>query len=74
MKKKSGFTLVELFIVIILMIPLAGTCVINAIQFAKCDFKAPFKREIVKGIGIIPGPSIVTVFMNPDDTPKVPVK
>jgi hypothetical protein len=42
--------------------------IINLIQFCNCDFEAPFKKEIVKGVGIfIPPTSIVTVWINPSE-------
>jgi len=36
---------------------------INLVQFCKSDFDAPYKREIVKGIGVfVPTTSLVTVW------------
>jgi len=48
-------TLISIFCVI--------TWIINLIQFCKCDFEQPLKKEVVKGIGVfIPPASAITVF------------
>lgn len=34
----------------------------NVIKFMRCDFKAPWKGEIIHAIGFVPGVSIITVW------------
>ena len=39
------------------------TWVINLVQFCKCDFEQPLKKEVIKGVGVfIPPAAAVTVF------------
>jgi hypothetical protein len=39
--------------------------IVNLIQFINCDFEAPYKKEIIKGVGLT-GLSFVTVFVAND--------
>lgn len=39
--------------------------IVNLSQFINCDFEAPYKKEIIKGIGIT-GVSFITVFVAND--------
>jgi len=34
----------------------------NIIKFIQCDFKEPWKGEIIHGIGFVPGVSLFTVW------------
>lgn len=40
---------------------------VNVARLVKSDFEAPFKREIVLGVGLIPVASHVIVFMDLPD-------
>jgi hypothetical protein len=40
--------------------------IINLIQFCSCDFKEPYKREIIKGVGLA-GFSFATVWIANDE-------
>lgn len=63
-----------------LTVILLGACAVfgwgmNIYKFAKCDFEAPLKAEIVRGIGIPFAPmGAVVGWFHIDDTPSVSVK
>lgn len=59
----AGLVLVLFYIVIALF---SVYCYVgNIIAFAHCDFKAPYKGEIIHGLGIVvPPASYVTVWFN----------
>ena len=44
------------------------------VKFVECDFKAPYKAEIVYGVGFLTGTGFIIGWLNIDDTPEVPVK
>ena len=58
-------------IIIIIYIILGIGWIMNFVKFVKCDFKEPYKAEIVRGIGIpaVPMGGIIG-WINIDDTPK----
>jgi hypothetical protein len=62
-KKMKGFTKLEIAIVLI-FIWIAVSWVFNLIKLTHCDFEAPYKCEIIHGIGIIPPVALVTAHMN----------
>lgn len=38
--------------------------VVNLVKFVRCDFEAPYRDEIIHGIGVFAGvPSIVTAWL-----------
>jgi hypothetical protein len=39
---------------------------LNIYKFAKCDFKSPYRTEVIRGVGIFPIPfiSLVTGYMD----------
>jgi hypothetical protein len=43
---------VGLFTVIILALLLLVSWPVNLVRFIQCDFKTPYKAEIIRGIGI----------------------
>lgn len=43
---------------------IAGCWIGNCIKFVKCDFEAPYKGEIIHGIGFFPGVSMITVWFD----------
>ena len=51
---KKGFTLIELIMVvaIIFVIVMGVGWFKNIGRFVHCDFKAPYKAEVIRGIGI----------------------
>jgi hypothetical protein len=46
--------------------------IMNIVKFVKCDFEAPYKAEIIYGIGIGTGLGGVIGWININDEPKVP--
>jgi hypothetical protein len=40
--------------------------IVNLVQFCNCDFDAPYKKEIIKGVGLC-GLSAVTVWVCNDE-------
>lgn len=56
MRKNKGFTIVELLIVIVVIIAiLVGPIgyVKNIIGLIECDFEAPYKAEVIRGVGVV---------------------
>jgi hypothetical protein len=49
---------------IVLWIVLGVGWVMNIVKFVKCDFKAPYKAEIVHGVGLIPVVGAVTGWID----------
>ncbi len=41
------------FILAIIFLLCIGYCV-NVVKLARCDFKAPYKTEVLRGVGIFP--------------------
>ncbi len=74
MKKKNGFTLIELLIIPAILAFIAFGLLaftgwgLNVYKLCCCDFKAPFKSEIVRGIGVaVPPVGCITGFMKLPD-------
>lgn len=51
MKKLMELMLSLLMISILIIVPLYGY-INNVIQFVSCDFKEPYKAEVLRGVGI----------------------
>jgi hypothetical protein len=41
--------------------------IVNLVQLINCDFEAPYKKEVIKAIGVCTGVSFVTVWINPKE-------
>jgi len=55
----------EFGIVAFIIIAIVGTgWVKNIIKLSNCDFKAPYKAEIIHGVGIIPPVGMITGWLN----------
>lgn len=52
--KRKGATIFELMFVVIFLGVIIGN-IIGIYKFATCDFEAPYKAEIIYGIGIPTG-------------------
>ena len=55
MKNEKGYTLMELMIVIALVLAIIPGTIgfgMNIYKLANCDFEAPYKAEILRGVGI----------------------
>ena len=51
---------------LIIVLALLISWVANIVKLTDCDFQAPFRCEVVHGIGVIPAVSLVTVWFNSD--------
>lgn len=63
---KKGFTVVELFFAIGMILMVASLCLIwpwNLYQLTQCDFEAPYKAEILRGIGVLSGPMAIFIVI-----------
>ena len=46
--------------------------IMNIVKFCKCDFEAPYKAEIIRGVGISTGPvGSVIGYINIEDGKKI---
>ena len=44
----------------------------NVYKFTQCDFKAPYRAEIIRGVGIpFPPVGVIAGYMDIDDSPEV---
>lgn len=53
---KAIFGLIIGLVVISVVLAFPVGYIMNAVKFARLDFKQPIKAEIVRGIGIVSGP------------------
>lgn len=49
-----------------LVVVVPASWVFNLLDFNECDFKAPYRCEVLHGAGLIPLVSVVTVWMDTD--------
>jgi hypothetical protein len=63
-KTDKGIISIWMFNIIIILYMLIAW-IINLIQFCGCDFKEPYKKEIIKGLGLT-GLSAITVWIAND--------
>lgn len=52
-----------------IVVALGTGWIINCVKFARLDFKAPVKAEIIRGIGLLPPVGAVVGWITIDDTP-----
>lgn len=54
--------------IVLALISLVAVCYVNnVLDFVDCDFQAPYKCEIVHGVGVVlPPVSVVTTFVGTD--------
>ncbi len=66
---QRGFALIELMIgVYFFIIVVIGVgWVKNIIKLTKCDFEAPYKAEIIHGVGVFPPIGAITGWLNIED-------
>ena len=43
--------------------------VTNLVKLTDCDFQAPYKCEVIHGVGIIPPVAVVTAWFSSDKAP-----
>ena len=66
MKKQSGFTLVELLFVLVVVVG-GGSWIWNAVKLTSCDFESNYRCELLHGAGLVVPPlSIVTMWVGDD--------
>ena len=53
-----------LFILTVLVIVVFTGWVKNIVKLSECDFKAPYKAEVVHAVGLIPHVGMVTGWLN----------
>ena len=61
--KTIGQVLAIILLILILAFPFIGWCK-NIGKLANCDFEAPYKAEIIHGIGIVPIVGAFTGWMD----------
>jgi len=67
MRNQKGFTLIELTIAIFIFILVFGVGVgwiKNIVKLASCDFKAPYKAEVIHTVGLVPVVGAVTGWLD----------
>ena len=56
--------LLEIFYIAFLLLAI-GSYIGNGVKLINCDFEAPYKEEVVYGIGVVAAPlSLITVWYN----------
>ena len=56
---------------LVILIGCVGWCM-NVYKFCKCDFDAPYKAEIIRGVGIAVAPmGAITGYINIQDGSKI---
>jgi len=63
MKSQKGFTAIELILVLVLAFGAIGWGM-NLYKLASCDFNAPYKAEVIHGVGLVPFVGAFTGYMN----------
>lgn len=61
-------TLISIITIYIIILGIIGTgWVKNIIKLSDCDFKAPYKAEIIYGVGVIPIVGMITGWLDIED-------
>lgn len=66
MTKQKGHAVIGL-IVSGWFILVISTWILNFIKLTDCDFKSPYKCEVIHAVGIIPPFSVATVWYNSEE-------
>lgn len=61
-----GFTLIELLLVMLVVV-VGFSWVGNLIKLTDCDFEAPYRCEVLHGVGLVPVIAPFTVFVGTDN-------
>lgn len=67
MRKKSISFIVMFLIVILLFVGYVR----GIVRFVQCDFKAPYKAEVIYGVGAITGLNVIIGWINIADEEEV---
>jgi len=66
MKSQTGYTLTGLLVVLWISFSIS-TWIWNATKLASCDFDAPYRCELIHGVGLVLPPlAIVTAWFDID--------
>ncbi len=62
----KGFTLIQILlcIQIVLVLVIGSAWCVNIYKLTQCDFQAPYKGEVMHGVGILGPTALVTVWFN----------
>lgn len=60
-KVKHFFSAIAIFIAINVV-----TWIINIVKLTDCDFKTPYRCEVLHGVGLFPPINVVTAWMSTD--------
>lgn len=63
MKNQKGYTTIELFLVVIVLLAAVGY-IKNIFKLANCDFEPSYKAEVIHTIGLIPIVGAVTGWID----------
>lgn len=64
-KKQLIENLIIIALQLVVIIPIAGGYIANVYKLFKTDFQAPYKEEILRGVGVVVPPvGVVTGYLN----------
>lgn len=52
---------------VLLVVLVFSLWIVNMIKLTRCDFVAPYKCEVVHGIGVVPPVALVTAWFGTDE-------
>ena len=59
-------------LILVVWLILALGWILNLVKFCECDFKAPYKAEVIRGVGILVAPvGIVVGWITIPDGPTL---
>lgn len=64
MKRQSTFIVSGVFLWLFVMSIIGVGWVKNIIKLSNCDFEAPYKAEVIYGIGLVPIVGMVTGWLD----------
>lgn len=69
MKKQLGYSLVEAFVLILILLVATGWCM-NLYKLVKTDFEAPYKAEAIRLVGLVPPVGAIVGWIDIEDGPQ----
>lgn len=69
---KKSFTLIQLMLIIVILfiLPAVFGWVKNVKKLAECDFKSPYKLEVIRTIGLVPPIGAIVGWIDLEKTNK----
>lgn len=65
--------MLKVFVIqVVVFLIIAIGWIMNVVKLVKCDFEAPYKAEVIRGIGLIPPIGMIVGWMNISDGVEVP--